>query len=153
MPDPTRNRLAALSTLSKAALSDLWKRIFHSAAPSQLRRDLMIPILAYRIQEQAFGSLTARAQARLRQLGRAFEKGRDPTLARAPRIRPGTRLVRQWGDQVHLVNVETNGYEYQGTRYQSLSEIARLITGTRWSGPLFFGIKNESTNGKSGDVQ
>ena len=57
---------------------------------------------------------------------------------------PGTRLVRQWGDRVHLVNVETNGYEYHGARYQSLSEIARLITGTRWSGPLFFGIKRES---------
>src|SRR4029077_13364832 len=83
----------------------------------------------------------------------AFEKGRDPVVAGAPHMRPGTRLVRQWGDRVHLVNVETNGYEYQGARYQSLSEIARLITGTRWSGPLFFGIKRESTTGKSQEVQ
>ena len=113
----------------------------------------MIPILSYRIQEQAFGSLNARVQERLRQLSRAFEKGSDPTVPRAPRIRPGTRLVRQWGDQVHLVSVQVNGYEYQGTRYQSLSEIARLITGTRWSGPLFFGIKNEPTNNKSQEVQ
>ena len=113
----------------------------------------MIPILSYRIQEQAFGSLSARAQERLRQLSRAFENGCDPSAARAPRIRPGTRLVRQWGNQVHLVNVQTNGYEYQGTRYQSLSEIARLITGTRWSGPLFFGIKRESASAKSEEVQ
>ena len=113
----------------------------------------MIPILAYRIQEQAFGSLSARAQQRLLDLSRAFEKGSDPAFARAPRIRAGTRLVRQWADRVHLVNVETNGYEYHGARYQSLSEIARLITGTRWSGPLFFGIKRESANGKSQEVQ
>ncbi len=53
--------------------------------------------------------------------------------------------MRQWRDQVHLVNVEASGYEYQGARYQSLSEIARLITGTRWSGPLFFGIKNQQS--------
>ena len=153
MPNPVEHRLTALPTLSKAALGDLWKHFFAATPPTQLRRNLMIPILAYRIQEQAFGSLSARAQQRLLDLSRAFEKGSDAALARAPRIRPGTRLVRQWGDRVHLVNVETNGYEYHGARYQSLSEIARLITGTRWSGPLFFGIKRESTTGKSQEAQ
>ena len=153
MPHPVEPRLAALPTLSKAALGNLWKHFFGATPPTQLRRNLMIPILAYRIQEQTFGSLSARAHERLLDLSRAFEKGSDPTLACAPSIRPGTRLVRQWGDQVHLVNVETNGYEYQGARYQSLSEIARLITGTRWSGPLFFGIKRESTTGKSQEAQ
>ena len=152
MPDPVEKRLAALPTLSKAALCDLWQQFFDSAPSSQLRRDLMIPILSYRMQELTFGSLSARAQERLRQLSQAFEKGSDPTAAVAPCLRPGTRLVRQWGDQVHLVNVHVNGYEYQGTRYRSLSEIARLITGTRWSGPLFFGIKNESTSDKSQEV-
>jgi hypothetical protein len=105
------------------------------------------------MQEQAFGSLSARAQERLRELSRAFENSRDPGAASSPRIRPGTRLVRQWGDQVHLVNVQTDGYEYHGNRYRSLSEIARLITGTRWSGPLFFGIKHESANAKSEELQ
>jgi hypothetical protein len=57
-------------------------------------------------------------------------------------IKPGTRLVRQWQDKVHIVHVEETGYEYKGSRYESLSEIARLITGTRWSGPLFFGLKS-----------
>ena len=153
MPDLVEPRLAALPTLSKAALGDLWKQFFGSTPPTQLRRDLMIPILSYRIQEQTFGSLSARAQYRLLDLSRAFEKGKDPVVAGAPRIRPGTRLVRQWSGRVHLVNVETNGYEYQGARYRSLSEIARLITGTRWSGPLFFGIKKESTNGQSEERQ
>ena len=153
MPDPIESRLAALPTLSKAALGDLWKQFFGSTPPTQLRRDLMIPILAYRIQKRAFGSLSARAQQRLLDLSSTFEKGKDPVVARAPRIRPGTRLVRQWNGRVHLVNVETNSFEYQGARYRSLSEIARLITGTRWSGPLFFGIKKESTNGQSEERQ
>ena len=153
MPEPVEQRLAVLPTLSKAALCDLWKQFFHSDPSSDLRRNLMIPILAYRIQEQAFGSLGARTRERLRQLSQAFEKGGDSVLAGVPRVRPGTRLVRQWGDQVHLVNVHMNGYEYRGARYRSLSEIARLITGTRWSGPLFFGIKNESTSDKSPEVE
>ena len=153
MPDRVEHRLAALPTMSKAALRDLWRQFFGSAPSPKLRRDLMVQILAYRMQEQAFGTLSARTRERLRRLSQAFEKRNDSAVTGAPRIRPGTRLVRQWGDQVHLVNVHVNGYEYQGTRYRSLSEIARLITGTRWSGPLFFGIKNESTNNKSQEVQ
>jgi Protein of unknown function (DUF2924) len=65
----------------------------------------------------------------------------------------GTRLVREWRDEVHLVNVQPNGYEYKGGRYKSLSQIARLITGTRWSGPLFFGIKSERTNPKAKETK
>ena len=151
MPDSIEEHLAALPTLSKAALFDLWEQLFDSTPSSRLRRDLMIPILAYRIQEQACGSLSARALERLRQLSHAWEKGGDSTAAPTRAMRPGTRLVRQWGDQVHLVNVHSNGYEYQGRRYRSLSEIARLITGTRWSGPLFFGVKSESASDKSSE--
>ena len=148
MSDLVAHRLAALFELTKPALYDLWKQLFSASPPPKLRRDLMIPILAFRLQEQAFGSLRAGSRDHLRQLSRAFEKDSDSPIPSAPRIKPGTRLVRQWRDQVHLVNVEANSYEYQGARYQSLSEIARLITGTRWSGPLFFGIKNEQGSSK-----
>ena len=116
-----------------------------SRGVEQLRRDLMIPILSHRIQEQAFGSLTASSRARLRQLGRAFEADANSAITAVPGIKPGTRLVRQWRGQVHLVSVEAKGYEYQGASYQSLSEIARLITGARWSGPLFFGLKGKDS--------
>jgi len=153
MPDQTAKRLADVPTLSRVALRDLWKQLFDAPSPPKLRRDLMIPILAYRLQEQAFGSLTAGARGRLRHLSRAFDRNSESSIPYAPHIRPGTRLVRQWRDQVYLVNVEANGYEYQGARYRSLSEIARLITGTRWSGPLFFGIKNEQTGSKSKEAQ
>jgi|HubBroStandDraft_5_1064220.scaffolds.fasta_scaffold23053_2 hypothetical protein len=150
MPDPIAQSLAALPKLSKTALRELWQQLFNTLPPPKLRRRLMLPILAYRLQEQAFGSLSAANRGRLRQLGRAFENNSTSTVSSIPNLRPGTRLVRQWGDQVHLVNVEARGYEYQGARYQSLSEIARLITGTRWSGPLFFGIKSEQFSKSKG---
>ncbi len=148
MSDPIAQRLAGLPELTKSALYDLWKQLFNVSPSPKLRRDLMIPILAFRLQEQAFGSLSPRARDRLRHLTRAFEKDSHSEISSTPQLRPGTRLVRQWRDHVHLVNVEANFYEYQGGRYQSLSEIARLITGTHWSGPLFFGIKNEQGSSK-----
>jgi Protein of unknown function (DUF2924) len=148
MPDPITQRLATLPKLKKAGLGDLWREIFGAAPPSHLRRKLMIPILAYRLQEQAFGAMSAKSRGRLHQLSRVLGSNSKGAIF-IPSLKTGTRLVRQWKDQVHLVNVEAGGYEYQGARYQSLSEIARLITGTRWSGPLFFGLKNEAKANKS----
>jgi hypothetical protein len=143
MSDATAQRLASLMQLPKAALCELWKQFFKAPPPCQLRRDLILPILAYRIQEEAFGSLSAASRSRLRQLARVFDSDSNSPIPSVPGIKPGTRLVRQWRNKVHLVNVEATGYEYQGTRYSSLSQVARLITGTRWSGPLFFGIKGD----------
>jgi hypothetical protein len=154
MPDSSiAKRLGSLSNLGKPALFELWKQLFNSNPSPKLRRDLMLPLLAHRLQEQTFGSLRAGSRTRLRQLSRAFESDSDSPIPSAPTIKPGTRLVRQWRDQVHLVNVKTNGYEYQGARYQSLSEVARLITGTRWSGPLFFGIKHDQASNRLKEVQ
>lgn len=142
MPDPIDQRLEELPRLGKNALLELWQQLFNASPPQRLRRLLMIPILAYRLQEQEYGPLTAPNRHRLLRLAQGLESNSDSTVSCVPSLKPGTRLVRQWRDQVHLVNVEAAGYEYQGARYQSLSEIARLITGTRWSGPLFFGTKN-----------
>jgi hypothetical protein len=141
MPDSTAERLAALPQLSKTALCDLWKQLFKTKPPCQIRKDVMLPILAYRIQEDTFGSLSPETRRRLRQLAATFEANPKAVISNRPPIKPGTRLVRQWKEQVHVVEVETEGYAYRGSRYENLSEIARLITGTRWSGPLFFGLK------------
>lgn len=94
------------------------------------------------MQEEAYGGLSAACGRRLRELSRAFEANPDANLSHRLPINPGTRLVRQWKQQVHVVNVEERGYAYRGVLYESLSEIARLITSTRWSGPLFFGLKD-----------
>jgi hypothetical protein len=105
----------------------------------------MIPILAYKTQEQAFGSLRPEVRRRLLQLAREFEADPHTRPIGVPAMKPGTRLVRKWQDQIHVVSVLHQGYEYQNIRYRSLSQIARLITGTRWSGPLFFGVKRGNT--------
>jgi hypothetical protein len=153
MPDSIASRLTVLPKLSKTAVRELWKQLFNGVPPSPMRKHLMIPILAYRLQEQSFGSLSSARHGRLRHLARAFEANSSSSTSAIPTLKPGTRLVRQWRDQVHLVNVEASGYEYQGAKYRSLSEIARLITGTRWSGPLFFGVKGEQGSSKSKKVQ
>lgn len=153
MPESITNRLAALRGLNKVALCGLWKQLFNASPPAQLRRNLMISILAYKIQEEVFGTLTAATRGRLRQMGRALDGNSNCAIPSVPTLKPGTHLVRQWRDQVHLVNVEATGYEYQGARYKSLSEIARMITGTRWSGPLFFGIRDEKSSTTSKEAQ
>jgi hypothetical protein len=105
----------------------------------------MVWILAYRVQEQASASLSKPIRARLCQLARAIETNPKCELTASHSYKPGTRLVREWRNKVHVVEVEQQGYRYAGSRYESLSEIARLITGTRWSGPLFFGLKKPQT--------
>lgn len=143
---PIEKHITKLPKLSRPVLCDLWKEHFGTSPPTHLRRDLMIPILAYRIQERTFRSLSTKTRTRLRQLAEGFANDPKQLVPSRPTLKTGTRLVREWRDQVHLVNVIATGYEYKGGRYQSLSQIARLITGTRWSGPLFFGINaNDSS--------
>lgn len=103
----------------------------------------MIPILSYRLQEQAFRALSADARQRLNTVTRTIEANPNVDFVSSPVVKPGTRLVRQWQDEAHIVEVHKKGFEYKGARYCSLSQVARLITGTRWSGPLFFGLKRE----------
>lgn len=119
----------------------LWRQLFRRTAPPQIRRGLLIQILAYRIQEQAYGGLSPATRKRLSELAHKLEANPHAELSGVPRIKPGTRLIRDWRGQSHRVTVLDNGYEYAGKRYSSLSQVARLITGTRWSGPLFFGLR------------
>jgi len=142
MPPEVENRLALLPKMSKGQLLALWKQLFRLTPPRGGRRDLLIRFLAYRMQEQAYGGVSQATRRRLAELARKFETNPNAELPGAPRIKPGTRLIRDWCGQSHRVTVLENGYEYQGKHYSSLSRIARLITGTRWSGPLFFGLRS-----------
>jgi hypothetical protein len=136
------DQIAKLRGLSRSELLNLWQKVYNKAAPPGIRREIMVPFLAYRIQENAYGSLKTAALAELHCIARAIEKnGKSGEPFRRPRIKTGTRLFRQWRDQTHEVFVTESGYEYRGTAYRSLSEIARKITSTRWSGPAFFGLK------------
>ena len=136
------NQLSSLPHLHKPALSELWRQLFETDPPLRMRKELMLQFVAYRMQEREFGALSNSNHRRLIELASAIEAYSDGSVAKRPPIKPGTRLIRQWKEQLHIVNVEEENYEYRGARYESLSEIARLITGTRWSGPLFFGLKD-----------
>jgi hypothetical protein len=142
MHDSIAVRLALLPELSKSDLHKLWKELFQKQPPEKLRRDLLIPILGYRLQELEFRPLSPDVRRKLSAAVQAITANPKAEILSSASIKPGTRLVRQWQDKVHIVHVEETGYEYKGSRYESLSEIARLITGTRWSGPLFFGLKS-----------
>lgn len=136
------DQLSSLSHLQKSGLVELWQKLFKTHPPD-LRKDLLIQFLAYRLQEEEFGGLGDRSHRRVRELAGSIAATSRPSGFQKLAIKPGTRLIREWKHQVHVVNVEEGNYEYKGARYESLSEIARLITGTRWSGPLFFGLKNQ----------
>jgi hypothetical protein len=141
VPDSIEQQLDSLTKMSNTKLESLWQQLFKSEPPTKIRKTLLRRVIAYRLQEQQFGGLSNAPLRRLRQLANALEVDPNATVSTRPPMKPGTRLVREWKQQVHTVEVDTEGYQYKGTRYDSLSEIARLITGTRWSGPLFFGVK------------
>ena len=143
------DEIASLPALSKAELLTRWRERLKQAPPSHLNKPILVPLLAYRLQEQAFDGLKPAYKRRLRELAESFERnpGRAAkTVSSSTRIKPGTRLIRQWDGQARQVTVAEEGFEYKAERYKSLSEIARLITGTRWSGPLFFGLKQSQRN-------
>ena len=142
--DPIPARLAALKTTSTPDLKQQWRELFDSEPPPFNRRYLESR-LAYRIQELAYGGLKPETVKRLEALGEQLDGGdRKKSRIRADRDRPitGTQLLREWQGVEHLVTVTTDGFDWQGRPYKSLSAIARAITGTRWNGWVFFGLKN-----------
>jgi DUF2924 family protein len=138
-------QLTALKGLPTLDLKRRWRELFDSEPPPYNRRFLESR-LAYRIQELAYGGLKPDTVERLEALAEDLDGG-DPAKRRrrSGQDRPiaGTRLIREWQGVEHCVTVLDEGYEYQGRPYQSLSAIARAITGTRWNGWVFFGLKNQ----------
>ena len=141
--DPIPARLAALKTTSTAELKQQWRDIFASEPPPFNRRYLESR-LAYRIQELAYGGLKPETVRRLEALGEQFDGGNVVTRRIRTDRKPmaGTRLIRDYQGNEQIVTVLQDGFEWQGRPYQSLSAIARAITGTRWNGWVFFGLKN-----------
>ena len=141
--DPIPARLAALKTTSTADLKTQWRDLFTSEPPPFNRRYLESRS-AYRIQELVYGGLKPETVRRLEQLGEQLDGGdRAKSRIRAD-LKPiaGTRLIREYQGIEQVVTVLQEGFEWQGRPYQSLSAIARAITGTRWNGWVFFGLKN-----------
>ncbi len=142
--EPIPARLAALKTTPTPDLKAQWRELFDSEPPPFNRRYLESR-LAYRIQELAYGGLKPETIRRLERLGEELDGGDMKKRGiRLDRDRPitGTRLLREWQGVEYIVTVTADGFEWQGRPYKSLSAIARAITGTRWNGWVFFGLKN-----------
>ena len=143
MNDSTLAQVAALPEKSMADLKQLWRDLY-DREPPPYNKPFLIKRLAYRIQELAYGGLKPETIRRLERLGEELDGGdKRKRGIRADRDRPitGTRLLREWQGVEQVVTVTADGFEWQGRPYKSLSAIARAITGTRWNGFLFFGLK------------
>ncbi len=136
------DQIDKLASCDIEALRRQWTELYSLAPLPRISKELLMRGIAYRLQEQQYGALSTQTRQRIAKLGREFQKSGKITPAG---IRAGTKLIREWKGKAHEVEVLQEGFAWNGKRYRSLSEIARAITGTRWSGPRFFGT--EAGNG------
>jgi hypothetical protein len=125
--------VSALPKLGRVGLQQRWREIFKTAPPAMFTPDLLARGIAHRLQERALGRLEPA-------LARQLQSGGQARAGARPKLRTGNRLVRRWRGCTYVVDVTDEGFRYREATYGSLSEIAALITGTRWSGPRFFGL-------------
>jgi hypothetical protein len=143
--------LVRLSELTIFELRGEWQRLHRMPPPMRLSRDLLTRGITYKLQERAYGGLSTATARKLEQvaadpLSRAAAKPAPPIS-----LKPGTLLVREWRGVTHMVLIRADGIEWRGQRYRSLSVVARKITGARWSGPRFFGLKRQQPDTTSSD--
>ena len=125
-------KVRAVAQIGRPELVSEWQAQFGAPPPPRLRMELMRPVLVYRIQENAYGLSAPQRKGTIQ--GLASDGNRR-------RFKTGTKIIREWKGQLHEVAVTAEGYVYNGEVYKSLSPIAFRITGTKWSGPAFFGTK------------
>ena len=141
--------LARLLELELSELRQHWGALYKSDPSPHLSRELLVRAVAYRMQEVALGGLRPGRLRQLRQFAQQFKQTGQATIRARPELKPGTRLMREWQGRTYDVLVLDDGFSWQNTRYSSLSAIARKITGTAWSGPLFFGLKPSQSASRS----
>jgi hypothetical protein len=140
MAKPRFPKVEDLDGFDLNTLRQTWVALFRCPAPARMPRGFLLKLVAQGVQERAIGGLPKGLERALADALRV-----DPpkaSSASADSLSLGTRLVRTWGEAKHEVLVLEDGFAYRGKAYGSLSEIARLITGARWSGPRFFGLKS-----------
>jgi hypothetical protein len=136
-------RIDALPSTSAAKLRIEWGRLHGAPPPDGLGQSLLARGVAYKLQEQAYGGLVPSVQRELARLARQLESSGDLDLERQLKLKTGTRLVREWRGRTCHVTVLEESYQFEERRYASLSHIAREVTGTSWSGPRFFGLRQK----------
>jgi hypothetical protein len=138
-----REALARLPVLELSELRQQWRALYNSDASRHLSRELLLRAVAYRMQEVVLGGLRPDRQRQLKQIAQQFNQPGEIVRRARLELKSGTRLVREWRGRAYEVLVLDDGFSWQGTHYPSLSAVARKITGTPWSGPLFFGLKQK----------
>jgi hypothetical protein len=140
------NEIARLRGLDVGELRARWHTVFRRIASPHLPRHLLFRILAYRLQADQLGDLDADTRRVLDWIGVAATEGIDRLVAdfnrSRARLRPGTLLTREWDGHLQQVMVLADGFTWNGKTYRSLSKVAFAITGSRWNGPRFFGLRD-----------
>ena len=142
MSIPLDAELVRLAHMKPPELRAKWRDVYRAPAPD-IGPDLLRRGVAYKLQERGQGSLATSTRREIERLIKQLAKG-DVALNSAPSLKAGTRLVRSWRGKVHQVLVLDDGFEFEGRRYGSLSQIASDITGAHWSGPRFFGLLSKA---------
>ncbi len=134
-------KLAALPEMAAIDLRAEWRRLYRAHPPRRIGGHLLELGVAWKLQERAYGGLSAAMKRRLLALAKTMDEKDDLAKARVVRLKPGAKLVREWRGKTHDVLVLEDGFQWRGQHWRSLSAIAREISGTHWSGPRFFGLQ------------
>jgi hypothetical protein len=145
---PAEDEIAHLCGLDLRGLRARWQSVFQGQAPSHLTRHLLFSVIAYRLQADRFGDLDHTTRQLLdRTIAKEAERVMSARLAsfdqKQTKLTPGTMLVREWDRQSQRVMVLAEGFAWNGQTYDSLSKVAFAITGTKWNGPRFFGLRDK----------
>ena len=149
-PSTLEDEIAHLRDLDLPELRKRWLGLSGRPAPKFFRRKFLVRAVAYQMQVKAFGGLSDKTKRRLRDIAEAVRNGNEDAVLGPPRIKPGTKLIRLWQDKTHTITVLEVGFDWDGKRFNSLSAIAKAITGTNWNGYSFFGLKRRPTTNKNG---
>jgi hypothetical protein len=149
------DEIAHLRGLDLKGLRSRWQSVFRRSAPAHLTRHLLFAVIAYRLQADRFGDLD---HATLQVLDRTVAKEEGPAMSarlasfdqKRTELTPGTVLVREWDRQSQRVMVMADGFAWNGQTYDSLSKVAFAITGTKWNGPRFFGLREKKDRSAMG---
>lgn len=133
--------LAGIDEMTLQELRVAWTERLGGEPPKLRTRELMSLALAYRLQARVYGDLSGATKRRMAELARRFAEDRSYTPVPGPQLKPGCSLIKEWRGLRHEVRVLEEGFSYQGERFGSLSEVAQHITGTKWNGHVFFGLK------------
>lgn len=142
--------IAHLRDLDVRHLQARWRTVFRRRPP-HLPRHLLLRVLAYRVQADRLGDLDPESQRLLNGAGPPEEAGKRAVdrARQTSDLAPGTMLAREWNGRMHRVAVLADGFAWNGKTYQSLSKVAKAITGTRWNGPRFFGLRDKPSRSRS----